>query len=283
MTSEVHQLLTAQDRAFRSGDRVLYTTARADLRRGIRTAKLAYRDKIEHLVSDNNLRRVWQGLQNLTNYKGSHKAATSTDGALLAEELNNFFVRFETRSSFSTSSLDTDTPALTIEQHEVRQVFKTVNPRKAAGPDRVPGKVLKACCNELSPVFTHIFNLSLTQATVPPSLKSAIIIPVPKKPSSNCLADYRPVALTPLIMKCFERLVLKHIKTCLPASLDHHQFAYRTNRSTDEAICHDRTRIRTQVHNTILEDQKKWFNDKVSKKNTPTEDKTLSETKESLN
>lgn len=77
MTSEVHKLLTTWDTAFRSGDRALYTTARADLRRGIRTAKLAYKDKTEYLVSNNNPRSVWQGLQHLSNYKGSQKAATT--------------------------------------------------------------------------------------------------------------------------------------------------------------------------------------------------------------
>ncbi|KAI4903543.1 hypothetical protein NFI96_030846 [Prochilodus magdalenae] len=50
----------------------------------------------------------------------------------------------------------------------------------------------------------------------------------------TCLNDYRPVA--PIIMKCFERLVLRHIKTLLPPSLDPLQFAYRPNRSTDDAI-----------------------------------------------
>ncbi|KAK3506846.1 hypothetical protein QTP70_029253, partial [Hemibagrus guttatus] len=37
-------------------------------------------------------------------------------------------------------------------------------------------------------------------------------------------------------MKCFERLVLRHIKTQLPPSLDPLQFAYCPNRSTDDAI-----------------------------------------------
>ncbi|KAI4903708.1 hypothetical protein NFI96_021079 [Prochilodus magdalenae] len=37
-------------------------------------------------------------------------------------------------------------------------------------------------------------------------------------------------------MKCFERLVMRHIKTLLPPSLDPLQFAYRPNRSADDAI-----------------------------------------------
>uniref|UniRef100_A0A669B499 Reverse transcriptase domain-containing protein n=1 Tax=Oreochromis niloticus TaxID=8128 RepID=A0A669B499_ORENI len=37
-------------------------------------------------------------------------------------------------------------------------------------------------------------------------------------------------------MKCFERLVLQHIKDYLPPEFDPHQFAYRANRSTEDAI-----------------------------------------------
>ncbi|KAG5852656.1 hypothetical protein ANANG_G00064880 [Anguilla anguilla] len=37
-------------------------------------------------------------------------------------------------------------------------------------------------------------------------------------------------------MKCFERLVLAHLKSCLPPTLDPFQFAYRQNRSTEDAI-----------------------------------------------
>ncbi|KAI3363674.1 hypothetical protein L3Q82_001299 [Scortum barcoo] len=48
---------------------------------------------------------------------------------------------------------------------------------------------------------------------------------------------YRPVALnSSVIMKCFERIVLKHIKDIIPAGLDQYQFAYRENRSTEDAV-----------------------------------------------
>ncbi len=50
------------------------------------------------------------------------------------------------------------------------------------------------------------------------------------------LDDWRPVALTPIFSKCFEKLVREHICSVLPASLDPLQFAYRSNRSTDDAI-----------------------------------------------
>jgi hypothetical protein len=37
-------------------------------------------------------------------------------------------------------------------------------------------------------------------------------------------------------MKCFKRLVMAHINTIIPETLYPLQFAYRHNRSTDDAI-----------------------------------------------
>ncbi|KAK2899445.1 hypothetical protein Q8A73_012574 [Channa argus] len=101
---------------------------------------------------------------------------------------------------------------------EVRKTLCRVNPRKSAEPDNVPGSVLRECAEQLADVFTDIFNISLSSNVVPTCLKATTIVPVPKKST------------------CFERLVMRHIKTQLPTSLDPMQFAYRPNRSTDDAI-----------------------------------------------
>ncbi len=90
--------------------------------------------------------------------------------------------------------------------------------------------------DHISVMLTDIFNTSLSQAVVPACLKSTSIISVPKKSHVSCLNDYRPIALTPIMMKCFERLVMHHIKSSLPNTMDPFQFAYRPNRSTDDAI-----------------------------------------------
>ena len=126
--------------------------------------------------------------------------------------------------------------ALCLTPSSVRRVLSQINPRKAAGPDNISGRVLRDCAEQLKDVLTDIFNTSLRQAVVPKCLKSATIIPVPKKSPVSCLNDYRPIALTPIITKCFERLVMEHIKSALPPNLDPHQYAYRANRSTDDAV-----------------------------------------------
>ena len=88
---------------------------------------------------------------------------------------------------------------------DVRRELQRVNPRKSSEPGGVPGRVLRGCADQLAEVFTSIFNLSLHLSAVPTCFKQASIIPIRKKPSITCLNDYRPVALTSTIMKCFER------------------------------------------------------------------------------
>ncbi|KAK3523842.1 hypothetical protein QTP70_010453 [Hemibagrus guttatus] len=109
-----------------------------------------------------------------------------------------------------------------------------VNPQKSAGPDNIPGRVLRECAEQLVDVFTDIFNISLSSAVVSTCLKTMTIVPVLKS-TVSCLSDYRPVD-TPIVTKCFERLIMRHIKTQLPPSLDPLQCAYLPNHYTYNAI-----------------------------------------------
>ena len=60
---------------------------------------------------------------------------------------------------------------------------------------------------------------------------------MPKKSSVSWLKDYRPVALTSVIMKGFERLIMAYIKYVITNTTDPCQFAYRENRSVDDVVC----------------------------------------------
>ena len=62
------------------------------------------------------------------------------------------------------------------------------------------------------------------------------MVPVPMNAKVACLNDYRPIPLTSVAMKNIERLVMSHINTIIPDTLDPLEFAYRPNRSTDDTI-----------------------------------------------
>ncbi len=128
------------------------------------------------------------------------------------------------------------TPSIQISEDDVRQVFIKNKRRKAPGPDGVSPACLKTCADQLAPIFTQIFNRSLKLCEVPSCFKRSTIIPVPKKPKITGLNDYRPVALTSVAMKSFERLVLAYLKASTGPLLDPLQFAYRANRSVDDAV-----------------------------------------------
>ncbi len=68
---------------------------------------------------------------------------------------------------------------------------------------------------------------------VPSCFKHSTIIPVPKKPNITGL-DYRPVALTTVVMKSFEKLA--YLKDITAPLLDPLQLADRANRSVDDAV-----------------------------------------------
>ncbi|XP_037539708.1 arf-GAP with GTPase, ANK repeat and PH domain-containing protein 2 [Nematolebias whitei] len=83
---------------------------------------------------------------------------------------------------------------LCVTTADVRKTLQGINPHKAAGPKNFLGW-------------------------------STTIDPVPKCSIVTGLNDYRPKALTSVVMKCFERLVMTHIKDSIDVTVDPHQYA----------------------------------------------------------
>ncbi len=104
------------------------------------------------------------------------------------------------------------TPVLQISEEDVSQVFRKSKRRKAPGPDGVTPACLKTCANQLTSIFTQIFNRSLELCEIPSCFKRSTSIPVPKKPKITWLNNYRPVALTSVVIKLFKKLFLAYLK-----------------------------------------------------------------------
>ncbi|TWW54922.1 hypothetical protein D4764_0288930, partial [Takifugu flavidus] len=170
-------------------------------------------------VFNNDSASVWRGLRQITDYRP--QASKGQDDKALCQSLSLHYARFDTSSAMpntspppsATAPMDltpskavpsSSPPPLTISpppityhhEQDVRRQFARLNPRKAPGPDGVSPSTLRHCAEELTPVFTDIFNSSLELCQVPACLKTSTIVPVPKKPRITGLNDYRPVALT---------------------------------------------------------------------------------------
>ena len=111
---------------------------------------------------------------------------------MLSDKLNTFFARFEDNTVPPTQPATKDC-GLSFSIADVSKTFKRVNSRKAAGPDCIPSRVVRACSDQLAGVLMDIFNLTLPQSAVPTCLKRATVVPVPKNAKVAELNDYCPV------------------------------------------------------------------------------------------
>ncbi|KAI3355434.1 hypothetical protein L3Q82_017900, partial [Scortum barcoo] len=169
-----------------SGDRLALRAARRQLTAGVKRAKAAYAQRIQGHFTSNDPRSMWRGIKCITDYN-TRDAQCPRDPSL-PDALNNFYARFDDPNT-SPSTRFTPPPGeepLRVTAAEVRRTLQRINPRKAAGPDNISGRVLKGCAYQLTEVLTDIFNTSLQQAAVPTCLKTATIIPIPKTQTAVC-------------------------------------------------------------------------------------------------
>ena len=99
----------------------------------------------------------------------------------------------------------------TINKEDIQKVFTKVNVKKSVGPDGVCSKLLKVCDPQFCQVFSTLFTWSLKDGIVPGVWKTSMICPIPKNNSPTELSDYRPIAITSVVMKCFDKIFLHQL------------------------------------------------------------------------
>lgn len=81
-----------------------------------------------------------------------------------------------------------------------------------------------------------LFQRSLDLYRVPALWKRLMITSIPKKPHPSENNDFRPIALTSIVMKCFEKYIVSILKSEVSSKLDPWQFAYKRGRSAEDAV-----------------------------------------------
>ena len=70
---------------------------------------------------------------------------------------------------------------------------------------------LKNCLPVLIKPLKILFRKSLDSGDIPAIFKCAAIVPIFKGGDRTCPANYRPISLTPVLMKLFERIIRKQV------------------------------------------------------------------------
>ncbi len=166
-------------------------------------------------------------------HNGVHRSNTTEQANLF----NNYF--FEQFSSPSIYDININYSAnfdIQFKEHSIKQLLKNLDPNKAPGPDNIHGKVLKNCANSLALPLTLLFQTSYYTCKIPADWKNANIVPVFKKGNKNDVCNYRPISLTSLVMKVYERVIRAELLPRVVDKLDHRQHGFLPQKSCETQL-----------------------------------------------
>ena len=111
--------------------------------------------------------------------------------------------------------------------------MKEFKKRKAIGPDRLSGYILKDFKQETAELIYDIIEWCLKTGKVPKEWKRADIMPIYKNGNKNEPFNYRPVSLISMVCKICEKVIKKQWTKYLEREemIIYRQFGFRTGRS----------------------------------------------------
>ena len=144
-----------------------------------------------------------------------------------------FFDQFSEASNYDVS-IDWTSDSLfdiDFDPLEIKVLLSDLNSNKACGPDGIHGKILKQCAVSLALPLSMLFKLSYNSGSLPKDWRVANVVPVHKKGNKDNIENYRPISLTSLVMKTFERILKRELLVRTAHLLDDRQHGFLGQRS----------------------------------------------------
>ncbi len=185
-------------------------------------------------------KEVWQKIKQLGGHGNRSIVATPLVNAAL---LNEHYAAVSSDPESVTPPLSMSTARQPVHHFSEFSVFRVLDSLRpsAAGLDGVPPWLLRLAAPFLALPLSMLYNLSLQESIVPSQWKIAYIVPIPKNPTPVNPSDFRPLSITSVISRVFERLFVR--KFLYPSFSDPppplrfgDQFAFRPTGSTTAAV-----------------------------------------------
>ena len=244
ITPEIKNLIKKRQVAFAEKKTHLWRALRNKVTYTIRQAKKSfYKDRLQKLKTQDP--SGWhKGIQLITNKIKQRPIITAPnipqdDEKAMAEEINkNFASVSQSRPPLDHNVLPAFLPAKPPPQIHVWEMYRELgklNAKKSAGPDGLPGRLIKEFACELSTPVADILNTSLREGYVPQIWKDATVAPVPKEMPAT-ITKLRPISLTALLAKVCEGFVSRWVLEDISGSIDRNQYGSIKGSSTTHCL-----------------------------------------------
>ena len=231
MSPLVKYLLKKRKQAMRRNDEESITRLQSQINRPIHSNQVNAVKSEKH-----GSKKWWNKVNNMTGRIGNILPISSI---IDPDVINTYFQSINTDPEYIAPQLqcipkDTRIPSLSIGM--VYNFLRKLK-RTTSGPDDIPYWFWKTFAEILAPVMMRIFNTSLESGKIPNVWKRADIIPFPKENLISSCSQLRPISLTNIIMRLFEKCVYQsEIADIVYNYIGDDQFAYKKGHNSPMAL-----------------------------------------------
>ena len=155
---------------------------------------------------------------------------------ILADSFNSKQSREEIQLPHSCHPLPTFN-SFAFRSSEIKCLLSDLDAYGGTDPNGLFPLIFKQLSGELAPKLGVIFRILVRRGSYPECWRLGDITPIPKGSSSSPSPnDYRPISITPILSKVFERLLAKRLSVYLKPFLPETQFGFRKGLGTADAL-----------------------------------------------
>lgn len=181
----------------------------------------------------NSKRKVKQTVVSVKRQTG-HLAKSPGETADILVEF--FESTFQTSGSIPTNMYHNEhneEPLSPVTEEELVKLLTSVNIYKSTGPDDIHAKLLKSLSSNESFVrcIKLLFDTCFKEGKIPKVWKQANVTPIHKKGSVTEAKNYRPISLTSILGKLYEKIVRNRILDSISEKITSHQHGFVPNKS----------------------------------------------------
>lgn len=188
----------------------------------------------------NNALDFWKEVKVVNNMKTP--LPSSIDGAVGSDSIADLWSKHY-RDIFNSVKSDTfnigDVPndaGVCIRPDDVLYAIEKLSLNKACGLDQITAEHLRHASNRLSVLLAVCFSGFLMHGVLPDSMLTVLLVPVIKNKTCkiSSIDNYRPIALTSILSKVLERILLVRLQDYILTT--DNQFGFKSKHSTDLCI-----------------------------------------------